>query len=149
MRPLLLAFVSFAWTASVAAQSGPAPSAPTQSGPTQSGPAPAPGSLSLAWTVAIPARSGPAPAPASLVALPLPLPPVPPDRPPSVDAPVPDIGLRSPGDTVVKSPVSLDMTINHRPSPAPGFGYSPGGQYQQDNDKKLFVPGVRMTVPFD
>jgi hypothetical protein len=83
------------------------------------------------------------------VALPLPLPPVPPDTPPSVDAPVPNIGLRSPGDTVVKSPVSLDMTINHRPSPAPGFGNALSGQYQQDNDRKLFVPGVRMTVPFD
>jgi hypothetical protein len=134
LKPLLLAFVSFAWTACVAAQSGPDP---------------APGTLSLAWTVAIPARPGPAPAPASLVALPLPLPPVPPDRPPSVDAPVPDIGLRSPGETVVRSPVSLDMTINHRPSPAPGFGNAPSGQYQQDNDRKLFVPGVRMTVPFD
>ena len=77
----------------------------------------------------------------------LPVPPIPPARPPSIDAPVPNLNATVPYQEL-KSPVTLDTGINHRDAPAPGYGYAPGARYQLDNDRRVFVlPGIMMHVP--
>ena len=79
----------------------------------------------------------------------LPVPPIPPARTPSVDAPVPDPNAFSPDTDVGPSRVTLDTDINHRPAPDPGFGYGPGAHYQIDRDRRLLVlPGVRFRLIF-
>jgi hypothetical protein len=78
----------------------------------------------------------------------LPVPPIPPARPPTIDAPVPDLNTTVPYTELSQSLVTLDSGINHRATPAPGYGYSPGASYQLDNDRRPFVlPGIMMHVP--
>jgi hypothetical protein len=77
----------------------------------------------------------------------LPVPPIPPARPPTTDAPVPNLYATIPAEPG-RSLVTLDTGINHRPTPTPGLGYAPGASYQLDNDRRTFVlPGIMMHVP--
>jgi hypothetical protein len=78
----------------------------------------------------------------------LPIPPIPPSTPPPMDAPMPNFTAPVPPDTVLRSPVTFDPAINHRGAPVTGFGYAPGANYQVDNDRHLFVPGVMLHMPF-
>jgi len=77
----------------------------------------------------------------------LPVPPIPPARPPTTDAPVPNLYATVPNEQG-RSLVTLDTGINHRQAPTPGMGYAPGASYQLDNDRRTFVlPGIMMHVP--
>jgi hypothetical protein len=78
----------------------------------------------------------------------LPVPPIPPATPPPMDAPMPNFTARVPPDTVMRSPVTFDPAINHRGAPVTGYGYAPGANYQVDNDRRLFVPGLMLHMPF-
>jgi hypothetical protein len=77
----------------------------------------------------------------------LPVPPIPPTTPPPMDAPMPNFTAPVPPDTEVRSPVTFDPAINHRGAPVTGYGYAPGANYQVDNDRRLFVPGVMLRMP--
>jgi hypothetical protein len=85
---------------------------------------------------------------ANAQSLSLPVPPIPPARPPTIDAPVPNLNTTVPYTELGQALVTLDTSINHRATPAPGYGYSPGASYQLDNDRRAFVlPGIMMHVP--
>jgi hypothetical protein len=78
----------------------------------------------------------------------LPIPPIPPARPPTVDAPVPNVDAAIPLIDTQRSLVTLDTDINHRRSPTPGMAFAPGASYQLDNDRRPFMlPGIMMHVP--
>ena len=78
----------------------------------------------------------------------LPVPPIPPLRPPSQDAPMPDLDMRDPLIEGGPPSVTLDMSIHRRTSPDTSQGYTPGSRYRNDDDRKpLAVPGLRLHIP--
>ena len=78
----------------------------------------------------------------------LPIPPIPPARPPLQAAPMPDPNIVYPDSDAQKLSVTLDSDINHRDAPAPGLAFSRGAHYQLDNDRRwLVLPGVMVHVP--
>ena len=82
------------------------------------------------------------------VARTLPVPPIPPAKGPTMDAPVPNMDARVPYEEQRRSPVTLDMGIHRRSDMDPSLGFSPGARYRAENDRRLLaVPGVLFRVP--
>ena len=80
---------------------------------------------------------------------PLPVPPIPPLRPPSQDAPVPDMDARAPPSADLPSSLTLDTDINRRGAPNTSLGYAPGSRYRVDDTRRpLAVPGLQWHMPF-
>jgi hypothetical protein len=80
--------------------------------------------------------------------LPMPVPPIPPATPPLLDAPVPDVNAEAPWDDGRPPAVTLNMGLNRRRLPSPGFGYPPGSTYNDDDRRLLTLPGITLRVPF-
>jgi hypothetical protein len=79
----------------------------------------------------------------------LPVPPVPPAHPPSIDAPVPNLNVPVPYIEAARTNMTLDEGINRRATPTMGEAYGPGARYKMDSDRRLFsLPGVMLRMPF-
>jgi hypothetical protein len=100
-------------------------------------------------SMAIPAQARPAPAPAEEE---LPVPPIPPEEPPSdVAAPVPNVNLSAPTPEGTTGP-SVRATLNERPLDLPGGDPVPGTVYRYDQEqKRQFIPnpGVQLVLPLE
>jgi hypothetical protein len=78
----------------------------------------------------------------------MPVPPMPPDRPPVGEiAPVPDRDAHGPVTPESTSP-SVDIRqFRNRPYD-PGLGFAPGSRYQTNEDRKpIQTPGLSINVP--
>jgi hypothetical protein len=78
----------------------------------------------------------------------LPVPPIPPERPPLADiAAVPNADARGPLAAVSSAP-SVDVRFYRTDLHDPALGFAPGSRYQINEDRKLIqTPGVTVTVP--
>jgi len=78
----------------------------------------------------------------------LPVPPIPPARVPSFDAPVPNVNALAPDLNGVPSPVSLELGFLRRKMLDSSQGFGPGSRYQPQPDRQLLpIPGVVFRVP--
>ncbi len=77
----------------------------------------------------------------------LPLPPVPPDKPPGGEpAPTPNRDILPP--TSAESGVRLRPEVFQATRPETSMGFAPGSRYQSSDEKRpLQTPGMRLTVP--
>ncbi len=105
--------------------------------------------LAAMASMAIPAQARPAPAPLEED---LPLPPTPPDEPPTDEgAPVPNADLSAPTPETKTGP-SVRATLNERPLNLPGGDPVPGTAYRYDQEqKRQFIPnpGVQLVLPLE
>jgi hypothetical protein len=81
-----------------------------------------------------------------------PVPPIPPDVPPPMSAPVPNPDIILPDDGQTHSAVTLDMNIHRRSEPDPSRGFAPGSHYDVDQDHRSSsftrdLPGVLFHIP--
>jgi hypothetical protein len=77
----------------------------------------------------------------------LPVPPIPPERPPLAEiAPVPNADARGPVAVPSHSP-SIDVRFYRADLHDPALGFAPGSRYQINEDRKPLQTGVSVTVP--
>jgi len=79
---------------------------------------------------------------------PLPVPPIPPAHPPSVQtAPLPDRDLQAPAAAATTG-TQLDMRNFRVPNIQQGMRYTPGSQFRTSDDKRpVQTPGLTVRVP--
>ncbi|HET6307987.1 MAG TPA: hypothetical protein VFG12_12415 [Rhodopila sp.] len=78
----------------------------------------------------------------------LPIPPIPPERPPPGEiAPVPDLDVHGPLIPDSTQPTVDIRQFRNRPYD-PGMGFAPGSRYRSGEDRKpIQTPGVSINVP--
>ena len=78
----------------------------------------------------------------------LPVPPVPPERPPHGDlAPVPDVAVAAPVALPSEKP-SFDFKLYRAGQFDTNVGFTPGSRYQTSEDRKpIQTPGFSISVP--
>lgn len=79
----------------------------------------------------------------------LPVPPVPPARPPADEAaPVPNTDAHPPIVRSSEGP-SVDLRLYRAKQYDPSKGFAPGSRYQSTEDRKpIQTPGISVSVPF-
>ena len=78
----------------------------------------------------------------------LPVPPVPPDHLPQIEAaPVPNIDAREPVQPASENP-RVDVRFYRAQTCLPGSGFTPGSRYQDSEERKpIQTPGLSLRVP--
>lgn len=78
----------------------------------------------------------------------LPLPPIPPARPPADEAaPVPNVDAHPPAAQLREGP-SVDVRLYRAKRYDPSLGFAPGSRYQSTEDRKpIQTPGISVSVP--
>lgn len=83
-----------------------------------------------------------------------PIPPIPPDTPPPMSAPVPDRDIQPPtSDNQSRARMTLDLDINRRDEFDPSRGFVPGSHWDPDQEHRQQalpkgLPGLLFHIPF-
>ena len=83
--------------------------------------------------------------------LPLPIPPIPPERPPAAEfAPVPDHDAATPHLPRDQHGIAVTPGLFSPPEQYRGDGFAPGSTAQPVQERRLWpIPGVRLSVPIN
>jgi len=77
----------------------------------------------------------------------LPVPPVPPQRPPDQSAPIPNQDARPPRDSGTVG-TQVQVTDFRTPRQNQSLGYAPGSHFQSSNERRdIDTPGLTVRVP--